>query len=120
MIRKMLMTAVAAVAMLAVSAGAAFAYYGGWYYNDVPGEWEDLRLGDNSDGLYLHLSGTRDWCVKRGVPYSKVRNLLSRNDTEITWWVDADCGSIARICVQADWGEVACSSYWVDGWRDWY
>lgn len=124
MIRKMLTTAVAVVTMLAVSAGAAFAYTGDWYYDDNPGWSEVLRLGDNTDGTFRHLSGSERYCGRPGASYAKMRRILLRNGTDgeqIDWWVADTCSdNHVRICVENWRGESACSTYWDDGWKDWY
>lgn len=120
LIRKMLFAAAAAAAML-VAAPAANAYVGDWYFADIPGEFEVLHLGDNTDGSYLRLGGTGAYCVKRGVPYATIRNILVRNGTsgqQINWWIDEECTSgYVRICVENSRGESACSTYTDQGWR---
>lgn len=126
----MIATAFAVVAMLAVTVTAASAdeyYYGGWYYDNNAGGSEFLRLGDDSDGTYLHLRGADGWCGSRGASYAKMRRILNNNDGDyINWSVDQECTDsdtgidYARICIENKYGESACSTYrWV-GWRDWY
>ncbi len=120
MIRKILMSAVAAIAMLAVSVSATQAFEGGWYFDNNAGGWEVLSLGDNSDDTYLHLSGYTGWCGSRGASYAKMRRVIGSNaGDQIHWWIDADCGSTARVCVENAQGSWACSTYRVEGWSDW-
>jgi hypothetical protein len=117
------MLVVTAITMLAVSVGGALAFTGDWYYDDNVGGWEVLRLGDNSDDTFLHLSGATEYCSRPGVSYAKMRNVLVRNGTngeQIEWWVNASCGDFVRICVRNWRGEQGCSTYWSEGWKDWY
>ena len=124
MIRKTLLAAAAAIALLSASVGAAYAsYVGDWSYDNNPGGLEILSLGDNTDGSFIHLRGTNLYCVKPGVPYATIRNLLVSNGTDgqqVTWWIDHECnnGDYDRICVENSLGQVGCSTYWVDGWYD--
>jgi hypothetical protein len=111
--------ALAAAAMLTVSAGGAFAYYGGWHFDNNAGGWEILSLGDSDDGTYLHLEGDAGRCGTKGASYAKMRSILNNNDGDyIDWWIDADCGDLVRICLENKYGQSACSTYWYVGWND--
>jgi len=129
MVFKKALLGLAAVAVLALGTAAfatpaSAAYYGGWYYNDNPGGWDVLQLGDGH-GRYLHLIGTEVSCGDRGAPYAQIHQVLSdgndaSRDGFVTWWVVNTCdGQYDHICVQNDWGNSACSTYQIDGWYNW-
>ena len=125
MIRKSLIgLAVAALAVVSFAAPAMAAYYGGWYYDNNPGGWDVVQLGDGN-GHYLHLVGTEVSCGARGAPYARIHQVLSdANDASdsgfITWWITNTCdGRFDRICVQNDFGATACSAFEIDGWYNW-
>jgi hypothetical protein len=127
-IRKTLigLAAIAALSIggsLAAAAPAQAAYYGGWYYDNNPGGWDIVQLG-NGDGSYLHLVGTEVSCGAKGASYARIHQVLSNANNSsgyITWWIANTCdGSYDRICVQNDWGQQACSAFEIDGWYDWY
>jgi hypothetical protein len=104
--------AILVMACVAVSSNAAHAARGGWYYDDNPGGWEDLRLDDSYRGTTLYLGGTKDWCGLPGASYATMRRVLSNNNgLEIDWWVSHDCGGVLRVCVENVRGQAACSSY---------
>ena len=121
MIRNTLLAAVAATAMLGATMSSAFAYVGGWYYDNNPGGWEVLALGDSSDDSYLSLRGTEMYCGRPGASYAKMRNVLERNGTsgeQVTWWIDHECSQAhVRICIENWRGERACSTYRDEGWN---
>ncbi len=103
--------------MVLATAGAACAYEGGWDTTQYD-EWgrELLILGDNSDDTYQGFSGTRNYCGRRGTSYSNMRAIVNAEYDQITWWIDADCGQVVRVCVQNSYGDVGCSSYLDRGW----
>lgn len=106
-----------ASAVLVVPAAQAFT--GGWEYDDNPGGFEILYLGDNSDDTYRRLSGTKMYCGSPGVPYARIRNVIDRNyPHQINWWVSNECdGGYIRVCVENRLGESACSTYVDGGWN---
>ena len=116
--KKLFVSAVAAVGIMAGTVVSANAYVGAWYYHDVTGDWEVLRLGDNSDGTYRELRGTGLYCGRPGQPYARIRRVLDRNaGNDIRWWETHSCDNTVRICVENYRGETACSTYWDNGWR---
>lgn len=112
---KLVKTLLAAVA-LAGTTTASFAYEGGWYYDNNPRGSEVLVLGDNTDDTYRGFSGTELYCAQPGASYATMRRVIGREYDQITWWIDADCGSVVRVCVENSYGEWACSSYFDEGW----
>ncbi len=111
------MKTIALALAIAFSASAASAYEGGWYFDNNPGGTEILDLGDNTDDSYLRLYGTRGWCGSPGTSYANMRATISSNyPYQVEWWIDADCGNAARVCVVGDRGQTACSTYRIDGW----
>ena len=117
--RSMLIGAVAAISLLAAPSAANAAYEGGWYFDNNPGGWEILALGDNSDDTYRILRGTDRFCGRRGASYATMRSIINGNSGEqITWWVADTCDDgYVRVCVQNWRGRSACSTYWDDGWE---
>jgi len=117
--RKTLIAIAAAMAMC-IASSAAYAYVGDWAYDDTPGGWEILNLGNNTNGAVRILRGTKRYCGRPGAAYATMRRVLLRNGTEgeqINWWVDATCrDGYVRVCVRNWRGESACSTYWDGGW----
>ena len=106
-----------ALVLFLFSSGAVNAYEGGWdtsYYDEVGREL--LILGDNTDDTYRGFSGTRQYCGAPGTGYANMRNIINAEYDQITWWIDADCGSIVHVCVENSHGDWGCSSYIDRGW----
>ena len=104
------------VVALTAATTASADYYGGWLYDDNPGGREITILG-NGNGYGLYLTGYTGACGPRGASYATMRNVMSETGGGwISWWIDQDCGSTVRVCVQNDWGQWACSSYYDHGW----
>lgn len=102
---------------LMTQASVAYAYEGGWdtsMYDEYGREL--LLLGDNTDNSYRALSGTRSYCARPGLGYASMRRIVNREYHQITWWVEADCGSVIRVCVENSYGQWGCSSYLDRGW----
>lgn len=118
--KKLLIAALASIALAAGAGTANASYYGGWYYNDDPGDgYEVLALGDSSDGTYRYLRGTSRYCGRPGASYATMRRVLNRSgDDGISWWVNHSCDDgYVRVCVENWRGESACSTYWDGGWQ---
>ena len=114
--RKLLLAAATATA-LAGSAVNASAYEGGWYFDNNPGGWEILYLGDGDDDTYLQLGGTGEACGRRGNSYAHMRRVISSNyPHQLSWWVDYTCGDLVRVCVENVRGQSGCSTYVYEGW----
>lgn len=112
-----LKSVLAAVVTLALSATTASAYVGDWYYDDNRGGSEYVELGDNDSGSYLVLRGYSGRCGPRGDSYATMRNTIGSNyPYQVGWWIDYDCGSTVRVCVEGDRGQIACSTYRNGGW----
>lgn len=109
---------VASVALLCAP-NVAGAYEGGWEYDNNAGGSEILLLGDNSDGSHRMLGGTAAACGAYGASYASMRSTISGGGTnnDVSWWVDADCGDIVRVCVQNVNGRQRCSTYRDFGWQ---
>ncbi len=98
---------------------ASFAYVGDWAYDDNRGGSEYVYLNDYDSGLNVEFYGVEGWCGRRGASYATMRSTLSSNGNSAAgWWVDYDCGSTQRICVEGGNGNTACSTYGVYEW--WY
>lgn len=118
--RNMLSALALGSAMLLGTAGASHAFTGTWYFSNDPDYSEDVRLGDASDGSYLQLYGTENYCGRPGAPYSSMRRVMRQsNDFNgyINWRIDRDCGDDVRICVKNQYGNWACSTYQNGGWN---
>lgn len=105
------------LAFAGTTASAENYYQGGWYTDNNIGRSEILYLGDNTTDSYRRFGGTRSWCYAPGESYQTMRNIIGNEDTQITWWIDADCGSVARVCVENSYGQMGCSSYRDYGWQ---
>lgn len=115
---KLTLTQIWAALCVVCTATVASAYTGGWNTEYVDGYGREvLFLGDNSDGSYRELIGTREWCRQSGSSYATMRSVVEQEYDQISWWVDADCGDVVRICVRNSYGRGACSSYLDGGWR---
>lgn len=91
-------------------------FYGGWSVsNSVQG---NIILGDGN-GWGLDLRSTERYCKKRGTGYSTMqRYIRSTYGDNLSWFVDEICSDgYVRVCVYADWGDMACSTYADYGWR---
>lgn len=90
-------------------------FYGGWWLSDrVQG---NMVLGDGQ-GSGLDLRSTEWYCDTPGSNYSTMRKFIASNRGGISWYVDEICSDgYVRICVYADWGDEACSTYLDYGWR---
>jgi len=115
--KKFLVGAVAALALMAAP-NVASAYEGGWYFDNNVGGWEVLHLGDNDDGTHRRLSGTGEACGRRGASYATMRSTLrGGGGGDVSWWVDSSCGDFVRVCVQNAAGRTNCSTYLDYGWH---
>ncbi len=112
----------AAVCLLTLT-GAAYAdhlhegdsFVGGWqFYNSNPG---NIKIGDGN-GWALDLRGTDRYCVSPGAGYSTMTSYISSNyPSHVSWFVDEICtDGYVRICVYSGSGNLACSTYWDNGW----
>ncbi len=92
--------------------GASF-YGGYWVSGQVSG---NIILGDGN-GSGLDLRSTERYCGTRGTGYSTMQRYI-RSNYQLSWFVDEICSDgYVRVCVYADWGDVACSTYADFGWR---
>lgn len=107
-----------AAALLTPTTVSAQTYIGGWDTRFVDGYGREvLYLGDSSDSSWRRLVGTRSWCAARGAGYAQMRRIVEDEYDQILWWIDADCGSVVRVCVQNSYGARGCSSYLDGGWE---
>lgn len=113
--KKMYTGLLAAATALLFAVTPASAYRGEWYY-ETPSDWKNsvLILGGYGNGS-LYLDGTSESCGPRGDSYDWMRQVLRNSNTFgdglVNWGIQYDCGSIVRICINNNVGDIGCSSY---------
>ena len=108
---------VASVLVGGVSVANADDYLGGWQYDSYG--YETMILGDG-DGSGLYLTGTDRYCGRPGAGYRTMHRILDNTGGGfIHWWVDQGCSDgFVRVCIENQYGQQACSTYYDDGWGD--